>query len=43
MLPSYEHIGKLILVDNINRKFYLRKVAYSAELHSMSYLKKLNY
>lgn len=43
LLASYEHIGKIIFGDQMEKKFYLRKVISPPELHSLNYLKQIKY
>jgi hypothetical protein len=43
LLASHEHIGKIIFADQMERKFYLRRVISPPELHSSNYLKQITY
>jgi hypothetical protein len=43
MLASYEHIGKLIFGDKMDKKLLLRRVLVPANLHSLEYLRKASY
>ena len=42
-LPSYEHVGKLIFEDLFQRKFFVRRVIFTPQHHSLPYLRTVEY